>query len=87
MDDKTILLDCLKDQKFLATNYTTMATEAASSCLLQDALKICQEEVRINYDIFNLMHERGWYAVTPADQQEISKLINKASSMTSQNQG
>ena len=83
MDDKTILMDCLKDQKFLATNYTTMATESSSSCLLQDALKICQEEVRINYDIFNLMNERGWYAVTPADQQEISKLINKASTMTS----
>lgn len=84
MDDKTILWDCLKDQKFLASNYAQMATEAANSGLVQDALKICQDEVRINYDIFNLMSERGWYSVTPADQQEITKVINKASSMGSQ---
>lgn len=87
MDDKTILWDCLKDQKFLAGNYVNMSTEIACSQLLQDTMKICQDEIRSNFDIFNLMNQKGWYAVSPAQQQNIDQARSKGqqlqSSMTS----
>ncbi|MEG1501181.1 MAG: spore coat protein [Clostridiales bacterium] len=82
-NDKSILWDCLKDQKFLASNYTQMATEVACGNLLQDTMKIAQEEVRINYDIFNMMNERGWYPVAAANMQEVNKVKTKAESLAS----
>lgn len=82
-DDKTLLWDCLKDQKFLAGNYTTMATEVACNGLLQDTMKVCQEEININYDIFNLMHQKGWYPTPAAEQQKIQQAQSKAQQLSS----
>lgn len=83
MDDKTILWDCLKDQKFLAGNYVNMSTEIACTELLQDAVNICQDEIRGNFDIFNLMNQKGWYAVAPAQQQSISQARSKGQQLQS----
>jgi len=80
MDDKTILWDCLKDQKYLSGSYAQMATEMACPTLLQDTMKICQDEIRANHDIFNLMSQKGWYPVEYAHQEE----INRAKTMAHQ---
>ncbi len=81
--DQTIMWDCLKDQKYLASTYTTMATEMACTGLLQDALKVGQEEIRINYDLFQLMNQRGWYPVSAANQQEVGKVKSKSQTLQS----
>lgn len=83
-DDQSLLWDCLKDQKFLAGNYNTMATEVACSQLLQNTLRIHQEEININYDIFNLMHAKGWYPVPAAEQQKIQQTQTKVQQLSSQ---
>ncbi|MCL2816796.1 MAG: spore coat protein [Clostridiales bacterium] len=80
MDDKTILWDCLKDQKFLSGQYAQMATETVCGNLLQDTMKICHDEVRANHDIFNVMSQKGWYPVEYAQQDE----INRAKTMANQ---
>jgi len=82
-DDKNLLLDCLKDQKFLAGNYATMATEVACNHLLQDTMKVCQDEININYDIFNLMHQKGWYPLAAAEQKKIQQAQSKAQQLSS----
>lgn len=83
-DDKGLLWDCLKDQKFLASNYNTMATEVACGQLLQETLRIHQEEININHDLFNLMHARGWYPVSAAEQQKIQQTQTKVQQLSSQ---
>ena len=82
-NDKNLLQDCLKDQKFLAGSYITMATEVACNQLLQDTMKVCQDEININYDIFNLMHQKGWYPVAAAEQQKIQRAQSKAQQLSS----
>lgn len=72
-NDKAITHDCLIHQKYLAASYTTMATEASNDTLLSDVMKICQEEIQANHQIFNFMNQRGWYQVQSADQTQITK--------------
>lgn len=82
-NDKSLLQDFLKDEKFLAGSYTTMATEVSGNQLLQDTMKVCQDEININYDIFNLMHQKGWYPVAAAEQQKIQQAQSKAQQLSS----
>ena len=53
MDDKMIAWDSLKDAKHLSEIYTGFATEVACEALLQDTIKIGQDHVRANHDIYN----------------------------------
>ena len=82
-DDKSLLWDCLKDQKFMAATYTTMATEVANSQLLQDTLRIYQDEIKANHQVFNLMHAKGWYPVAAAEQQKIQQAQSKMQQLSS----
>ena len=83
MDDKTILWDCLKDQKFLSSNYVQMSTEVSCNNLLQDVVKICQDEIRANHDIFTLMSQKGWYPVEVAPAGELTKARTMAQQLQS----
>ena len=83
MDDKTILWDCLKDQKFLSGNYSQMSTEVACPDLLNDVMKICEQEIRANFDIFTLMNQKGWYPLEYAQLQELNKVKTMASQISS----
>ena len=85
IDDQAISWDCLKDQKYLASTYVQMCTEVANNSLLQDTVKICQDEIRGNYDIFNMMNQMGWYQLQMADSQEISQARNQLNQMQSTN--
>ncbi|MGI6066110.1 MAG: spore coat protein [Bacillota bacterium] len=82
--DKDIAHDRLIHQKYLAASYTTMATEASNDTLLSDVMKICQEEIQANHQIFNLMNQRGWYQIQAADQTQISQAQSQIQQMQMQ---
>lgn len=82
-DDKLISWDCLKDQKFLAKNYAQMSTEMVNPALLQDVVTICQEEIRGNHEIFNLISRNGWYSVQMADAQQMQQAAQQVNQMKS----
>ncbi len=84
MDDKFISWDCLKDQKYMVNFYTTMCTEIANQNLLTDTVKMCSENVRAAYDIFNVMQQNGWYQTQPADQQTLAQAASKAQQLSMQ---
>ncbi len=83
-DDKSILWDCLKDQKFMAGNYVGMAGETANSKLLADVLQICQDELRANFNIFNVMSQNGWYQTQAASMQQIAQEQGRAEQLQNQ---
>lgn len=84
-DDKLISWDCLKDQKFLAKNYAQMGTEMVHPTLLQDVITICQEEIRGNHEIFNMINKNGWYSVQMADAQQMQQAAQQVNQMKSGN--
>jgi len=84
--DKQITHDCLTHQKYLASSYTIMATETTNDALLTDVMKICQEELQANHQIFNFMNKQGWYPVQAADQNQIYQAQNQAQQIQSQTQ-
>ncbi len=75
--DKSISQDCLLHQKYLAESYASMARETASDALFGDVIRICQEELQANHQIFNFMNQQGWYQVQAADQNQILKAQNQ----------
>lgn len=79
--DKSIAQDCLIHQKYLSASYTSMATEASCDNLLNDVVKICQEELQANHQIFNFMNQKGWYQIQTADQSQITKAQNQVQQM------
>ncbi|MGI6712605.1 MAG: spore coat protein [Bacillota bacterium] len=79
--DKLITNDCLIHQKYLASSYVTMATETSNDTLLTDVMKICQEEIQANHQIFNLMNKQGWYQVQAADQNQLTQARNQIQQM------
>ena len=81
LDDRAVLWDCLKDQKYIAGNYINMATETSNTQLLQDTIKICQDAIRANYDIFHFMNQRGWYPVQVANPQDITQVKSSVQQM------
>ncbi|MDD2568788.1 MAG: spore coat protein [Clostridia bacterium] len=82
MDDKMIAWDSLKDAKHLSEIYTGFATEVACEALLQDTIKIGQDHVRANHDIFNIMQKNGWYPTAMATQQSLLQAQNKAQQLS-----
>lgn len=80
-NDKSIAQECLLHQKYLADSYTGMARETACDALFSDVLKICQEELQTNHQIFNFMNQQGWYPVQNADQNQITKAQSQVQQM------
>lgn len=79
MTEKDILQDCLSSEKYTTTSYNTYAGECVSEQLRSAFLNILDDEHRIQADIFNEMSSKGWYAVQPADQQQLQQVKQKFS--------
>ena len=77
MTEKDILQDCLSSEKYTTTSYNTYAGECVSEQLRSAFLNILDDEHRIQADIFNEMSSKGWYAVAPADQQQLAQVKQK----------
>ncbi|MGI6678403.1 MAG: spore coat protein [Dehalobacterium sp.] len=83
-NDKSIASECLLHQKYLADSYTGMARETACDALFTDVLKICQEELQANHQIFNFMNQQGWYQVQNADQNQINQALGQIQQLQGQ---
>lgn len=75
--DKDILEDMLASQKAIAGTYDLFTDECAHQCVRGDMMNILTDEHNIQADIFTQMQKRGWYAVTDAQQTEISQARDK----------
>ncbi|MEA4824543.1 MAG: spore coat protein [Clostridiaceae bacterium] len=79
MCEKDILEDFLSSQKQITANYNTFAGECEHTNLRDTFLGILSEEHHIQTELFDEMHNRGWYPVKTAEQTEIDAVKQKFS--------
>lgn len=69
--DKELLTDALDAQKSETNHYNIFANECLHPELRNTFLNILQEEHNIQFDVFNIMHDAGFYPTPCAEQTKI----------------
>ncbi len=77
--DKEILADGLCAQKSSTALFNTSANECAHDSLRATMLNILSDEHKIQEDVFNMMHQRGFYETPAAEEQKVQKAKQKFS--------
>jgi spore coat protein CotF len=72
--EKEILGDALSSQKATTALFNTSANECVHEDVRQTLLNILKEEHDIQQDVFNMMHEEGYYPTPAADEKKVQQL-------------
>lgn len=72
--EKEILGDALAAQKSCTNEFNTCANECVHEDLRQTMMDILNEEHTIQQDVFNMMHEKGYYPTPAADDKKVAAL-------------
>ncbi len=77
--DKEILADALTAEKTATNNYNTFANECVHDSVRDAILQCLEQEHCIQEDVFNMMHERGYYPTPDADAGKVEGAKQKFS--------
>lgn len=77
--DKEVLSDGLCAQKACTGQFNTAANECAHDAVRSTMLNILAEEHKIQADVFNMMHQRGFYETPAAEDKKVQKAKQKFS--------
>ena len=77
--DREMVTDLLSDQKRIAGDYNTSASESADNLVKNTFLGILSEEHAIAQNVFQCMNRRGWYPVEAAPQEKINAVKSQFS--------
>lgn len=72
--EKEILGDALATQKSSTGHFNTYANECVHEDVRQTMLHILNEEHDIQQDVFNMMHNKGYYPTPAAEQNKVDQL-------------
>lgn len=75
--EKEILGDALATQKATTANFNTAANECVNEDVRQMVMGILQEEHDIQQNVFNMMHEKGYYPTPAAEDKKIEQVKNQ----------
>jgi len=64
--DKDIMTDLLLGTKFISTQYHMAVLESANDRVRNTLIQLNNDEINLQKQMFNLMHDRNWYQVRPA---------------------
>ncbi|MCG8402855.1 MAG: spore coat protein [Firmicutes bacterium] len=64
--DKDIMFDLLLGTKFISSQYHTAVLESANDRIRNTLIQLNNDEINLQKQMFNLMHDRNWYPVRPA---------------------
>lgn len=64
--DKDIMTDLLLGTKFMSSQYHMAVLEAANDRIRNTLIQLNNDEINLQKQMFNLMHDRNWYEVRPA---------------------
>lgn len=73
INDRDRLNEILSTEKYLASGYNTACNEASSEDLYRVQLQLLNEIHDAQRNLFNLMHQKGWYKIEAEDVNKISK--------------
>ncbi len=86
MDDKTLMQDLLNTHKGLCDLYLHGAIESGTQNVHCTFTQGLQDALSMQNQIYSQMSQRGWYQMTPAEQNKIEQTKQKFS-MQAQQQG
>ncbi|MEW5953335.1 MAG: spore coat protein [Bacillota bacterium] len=66
INDRDIMLDLLTSTKYISTGYHTAVLEAANDRVRNTLIQLNNEEMNFQKQLFDIMHDRGWYQVEAA---------------------
>ena len=72
--EKEILGDALATQKNATSQFNMSANECAHEELRQTMLHILKQEHEIQQDVFNMMHNAGYYPTPAAEEKKVQEL-------------
>ena len=75
--DKEVLADGLSAQKAATSLFNMSANECVHDNVRDTVLRILEEEHRMQVDVFNLMHQRGFYQPPAADEKKVENAKQK----------
>ncbi|MCS7459404.1 spore coat protein [Paenibacillus doosanensis] len=84
MNDRDRVNDILSMQKYLTTGFNTGLSEVQNPQLRKSVASILTAQQEAQWELFNLMFEKGWYKMKAADKQEISQAKQQFSGYSSQ---
>lgn len=73
LSDRDILTDCLASQKHIAHDYLATADHADDPQLLNVLMNLCAEEHQTRLQIYQAMHQRGWYNPQSISPQQVQQ--------------
>ena len=75
--DKEILGDGLSTQKATTDLFNTASNECVHDNVRSTMLKILEQEHIIQIEVFNMMHDRGYYETPAADDKKVQEAQQK----------
>lgn len=75
--DKEILSDGLSTQKATTDKFNTSANECVHPQVKDTMMKILEQEHSIQYEVFNMMHQRGYYETPAAQDSKVKEAQQK----------
>ena len=81
--EKEILADALTSEKGATNNFNIFANECVHSELRNTVMDVLNKEHSIQQDVFNIMHEKGYYPTPAAEDKKISEAKQKFQSCAS----
>ena len=75
--NKEILGDALTIEKTSTHNYNTYSNECVHDNVRNTMLKLLDEEHSIQNDVFQMMHERGYYPTPAAEEKKLEEVKSK----------
>jgi spore coat protein CotF len=84
MNDRDWINDILSYEKYLTNGYNTGLNEAQNPQLHQTVQTILNDVHNSQFQLFDLMFQKGWYKMKAADQQEISQAFTQFNGYKSQ---
>ncbi len=81
MTEKDVLGWALASQKHIAHNYLATAEHTDNIALMRELFSIMQEEHEMRLQIYQMMHQRGWYSPKIIDESQLQQAKNQFSSI------
>ncbi|MDR5658580.1 spore coat protein [Serpentinicella sp. ANB-PHB4] len=79
--EKELMNDLLASEKQVTSAYNTGITESSCTNLRQQLTQCLNETQEIQYQLFNAMQQRGWYATKQAQSQDVQSAKTKYQQM------
>jgi spore coat protein CotF len=84
MNERDFTNDLLSTEKYMTDSYSTFLNEASHQALYQDVLHIFTETQNEQRQLYNIMFQKGWYKLEPAEQQKLQQKYQQFQGYTNQ---